>query len=73
MRVLREMPWARRAAWEADVGDRDRHPGEEGGDGGEVLEPGEDGGGTGGGGHVGEESDGGGAEDGIVGYASGGR
>ena len=38
---------------EADVGYRDGHPGEEGGDGCEILEPGEDGGCAGSGGHVG--------------------
>ena len=37
---------------ELDVGDGDGHPGEEIGDGGQVLEPGEDGGGASRAGHV---------------------
>lgn len=51
---------------EAEVGDADGAPGEELGNGGEVLEPLEDDGGTLGDGEVGEEGDGGGDEDGVV-------
>ena len=55
---------------EADVGDQDRDPAEDLGDGDEVLEPSEDAGGTGGCGHVGEEGDGGCEEDAVIWYAS---
>ena len=55
---------------EADVGEGDGHPGEEGGDGGEVLEPGEDCGGARGAGHVGQEGNGGGEEDAVIWDAS---
>ena len=58
---------------EADVGDGDGHPGEEAGDGGEVLEPLEDvcgAGARGGAGEVGEEGDGPGYEDAEVGHAA---
>ena len=51
---------------ELDVGDGDGHPGEEVGDGGQVLEPGEDSGGAGRAGHVCQEGDGGGDEDAVV-------
>lgn len=61
----------RKRAVELDVCQADGHPGEEAGDGGEVLEPGEDCGGAGGAGEVGEEGDGGCEEDAVVGYASG--
>lgn len=55
---------------EANVRNADGNPGEEGGNGGQVLEPGEDGVGAGRAGHVGEETDRGGDGNAPVGDTS---
>lgn len=53
---------------ELDIGDADRHPGEEVGNGDEILEPGENDGRAGRAGKEGEERDGGGNHDTVVRY-----
>ena len=58
------------SAMELDVCDRDGHPGQDGGDGGKVLEPLKDGLGAGGARHEGQQRDGGGKADAIVWDAS---